>query len=525
MTIRVPDISISLLPASHKVANDEQKLLFVGQMTSAGTATTGSLYADIGNNADQDTLFGKNSMLARMIRTARIYNKVSRFDAIPLADNGSGNKAAGSIVFSGTAGAAGTFIISIGSKSSNTKLSHIYSLPIAASETADAAGTALAALINADTTCPVTAVNTTGSVALTAIHKGTEDNFIGIEVTGTIASLTYAVTGMTGGTSDPSLTTLYDVAQDVRYQRVIYPSYARTATKTFLDARFNLDKKIRDGVGIDFMTNTKANIVTAVNAFNSQSIVVGANKVIASPTTFYVGSGIFELNTVIASQIAAISALRLTTDSNLGQFISASYGARDSFGGMHMASFPYFNTLLPDLSLEEAGNSFTDDELSALTTAGALTIGNNIGNTSVIMGTAGTTYKTDTSSEPDPSFKYWEYVDTGVTCREYMYNNLRERFAQSRLTTGSMIVGFSMANKEMIEAFITGLYSDLAAEALTRIGKDPDTGTDWFVYFKNNLDVILDLSLGKATVSMLLPIVTQLRTMVISMQFSFSANS
>lgn len=525
MTIRVPDISISLLSAAHKVPNDEQKILFVGQKTAAGTATSGSLYTSVGNDTDQDTLFGRKSMLATMIRAARVYNKVSRFDAIALDDAVAGVQAAGAVVFSSAATEAGTITVSIGSKNGNDTLSHIYTLSVANLATADSVGIALAAAINADTSAPVTAVNTTGSVAITAVHKGTEGNFIGIEVTGTVAGLTYAVTGMSTGATDPVLTGLFDAVQDVRYQTVVYPTYVRNSAQTFLDARFNMDKKIRDGVGIDFMTDTRANIVTACNAKNSQSIVIGANKLISSASTYYVGSGIFELNTVISASVAAIRALRLSTDSNLAQFVSASYGAKDSFGGMHMASFPYFNTLIPGLPLEESGKAFSDDDLTALTASGALTIGNNISNTSIIMGTAVTTYKTDISSEPDTSFKYLEYVDTGVTCREYMYNNLRERFAQSRLTSGSMIVGYSMANKEMISAYITGLYADLAAIALTRIGQDPDTGTNWLTYFKNNLTVELDLALGKATVTMLLPIVTQLRTMIISMQFSFSANS
>lgn len=525
MTIRVPDISINLLPASHKVVNDEQKILFIGQISAASAARGLTLYTNVGINADEDALFGKNSMLATMIRAARVYNKVSRFDAIALDDVAAGTQAAGSATFAGTATEAGSITFYIGSKNENPVLNHTYVIPVAVGDTADIAGGKLADAITADLYAPVTAVNTTGTVAITAFHKGTEGNSIGIEISGRVAGLTCALDGMTGGATDPAVTAVFALVQDIRYQTIVYPSYVRDAAKTFLDARFNMDKKIRDGVGIDFMTDSTANIVTACNAKNSPSIVIGANHLYSSPVKFFVGSSVFELNTVIASTIAAIRALRLTKDVSLAQFISASYGAKDSFGGMHMASFPYFNTLLPGLPLEESGKGFSDDDLTALTEAGALTIGNNIANTAVIMGTAVTTYKTDTASEPDPSFKYLEYVDTGVTCREYMYNNLRERFAQSRLTSGSMVVGYSMANKEMIEAFITGLYVDLAGVALTRIGKDPVTGVDWLVYFKTNLNVTLDLSIGKVTVNMLLPIVTQLRSMIISMQFSFSANS
>lgn len=525
MTIRVPDISISLISAQQRVQNDSQKILFVGQMTASGTATSGQLYENIDNNNEQDGLFGKNSMLATMIRAAKYHNKISRIDAIPLADNGAGSQAAGAVVFTGTATAAGTITVTIGSKGTVPQLSHIYSISVIATDTPTAIGDKLVAAITADTTSPVTAINTTGSVALTAVHKGTEGNFIGISVSGSAASVTYSVTGMTGGDTDPSLTTLFDVVGDTRYQTIVYPSYVRATAKTFLDARFNVDKKILDGVGIDCMTDTAANIVTAANANNSQSIAIIANKKIATPLAFYDGSGIFEIDTIIAAQIAAIRALRLTEDVNISSYVSATYGAKDAFGGMHIASLPYFNTIIPTLPLEDSDKDFTDSEISALTTAGATTIGNNVANTHVVMGTTLTTYKTDGAGDADVSFKYLEYVDAEVTCREYFFDNLRARFSQSRLTNGDIMVGYNMANEQVIKSFITGLYVDLAEKALVRIGKDIDTGADWLTYFKQNLVVTLDLALGKATVTMLLPIVTQLRSIVMTMQVDFSATN
>lgn len=522
MTIRLPDISMSLVSAQQKIPNDQQKLLYVGQMTT-GTATSGLLYENIGNSNEQDALFGKNSMLATMIRAAKYYNKISRIDAIPLADNGAGVKAAGEVEFTGTATGSGTITVTIGSNGDLPLLKHAYEIPVIATDTPTIIGDALVAAITADTTAPVTAVNTTGTVAITAIHKGTEGNFITISVSGSAASVTYTVTAMTGGASDPSLTSLFDVVGDIRYQSLVYPSYVRASAKTFLDARFNVDKKILDGVGFDCMTDTAANIVTAVNALNSQSCGVIANKKIA--TSFYTGSGIFEINTIIASQIAAIRALRLTDGTNIGRYVSATYGAKDSFGGMHIASLPYFNTIIPALPLEDSGKCFTDTELTSLSTAGAITIGNNIANTNVVMGTTVTTYKTDGAGDADVSFKYLEYVDTEVTCREYLYNNMRERFAQCRLTNGDVIVGYNMADEQVIKAFISGLYVDLADVALVRIGKDVATGIDWLTYFKQNLSVTLDMALGKATVTMLLPIVTQLRAIEMTIQVNFSATA
>lgn len=667
MTIRLPEIDISLLPASHREQNADQKILFVGQMTAVGTATSGTLYENIGVDNEQDALFGKNSMLATMIRAARYHNKVSRFDAIPLADNpldptdehtqsfasgsgftyesanteftgeimqqidqgggtyvgdlitaptivaptvisyasftatddgtiryildgqywtgaawalsdktwaqsstasdisahiltlvpqgtnitfqivtdngssqmwvssativyysGSGSAAVaatGTIAFTGPATESGEIEVSVGSKGGISTLNHVYTIPVSNLDSATTIGATLVAAINADTTSPVTAVNNTGSVALTAVQKGTEGNFISLSVSGTVAGVAYTLTGMANGSLDPVVTTLFDVVGDTRYQTLVYPSYVRSTARTFLDARFNVSKKILDGVGIDCMTDTSANIAIAANAYNSQSTVIIANKKIATPTAFYTGSGIFEINTIIASQVAAIRALRLTEDVNIAQYVSATYGAKDSFGGMHIASLPYFNTIIPTLPLEDTGKNFTDSELAALTAAGATTLGNNVANTNVILGTTLTTYKTDGAGDADVSFKYLEYVDTEVTCREYFYNNLRERFSQSRLSDGDVPLGYNAANSEIISAEITGLYVDLANLVLVQIGKDAATGIDWLAYFKQNLVVTLDLALGKATVTMILPIVTQLRTILMSIQVAFSANS
>ena len=53
-----PDISLNIVPAVTTVANTEQKVLFIGQKTAAGTATAGTLVTDIQNDNSWDTLFG-----------------------------------------------------------------------------------------------------------------------------------------------------------------------------------------------------------------------------------------------------------------------------------------------------------------------------------------------------------------------------------------------------------------------------------------------------------------------------------
>jgi phage tail sheath gpL-like len=653
MPIRVPEIDISILPAYLKQQNVDQKVLFVGQMLT-GTATPGTLVTSIGNANEQDALFGANSRLAGMIRAAKKINKVSRMDAIPLADysrsplshiqsfvsdvgftynasdteftgarmqqkdlgggsyagdvisvpvftaatvvsyttftatddgtiryivdgkywNGSAwaassnswatscsgsdvtahiatltptgtnitikvvtdtgstqmwvstftiayyatvaaSSASGIIAFSGVATEAGTLYVSIGSK-----INHRYEIDITTSETANSIGVALAAAVGADLKCPVTVVNTTGSVAITASNEGTEGNSIGLRVEGSVAGITTAITAMSGGATNPSLTNLFDVIGDKRYQTVVYPSsFDLSVLLDLLNNRWNVNNNILDGVGIITITDTFVNCKSACLAKNTQSLIILNDKSVNS--TYYKGASLLELNDVQSAEFAAIRALRLTADADISQYVISTNGIRDNLGGAAIASLPYFNTPFYNLPVIDEGLEFTLDEMAQLKTAGGSILSNNISNNLIIAGEIVTTYKTDPASNSDVSFKYLEYVDTSSNIREYFYNNLRARFAQSRLTEGDVQPNRNMANASIIGAFMDGLYNDLSGSdfVLTQAGETA------MRYFKNNRTITLDLANGKVTITMLVPIVTQLRKIVAAMQISFSTNS
>lgn len=520
MTIRKPDVTINIVPSYQKQINQAQKVLFVGQKTSAGSATSGQLYTDIGNANEQTPLFGAASMLDLGIRAFRKINKQSRVDAISLDDSGTGVDATGSIVFTGTASAAGTLTFDIGSSVNNR-----YSISVTNTETADAIGTALAAAINADTMSPVTAINTTGSVAITAKNKGLEGNFIGLRVTGSVSGVTIVVTAMASGANNPSLTNLFDVVGTNRYQTVVFPeSYTVSVLSAFLDDRFNVDNNVLDGVGVICATDTFANLKTLVNALNDKTLFYILDKKVSD--TYYKGSRIFEIDYVKASEVSAIRSLRLTDGADISRYVITTTGLKDNFGGMSIASLPYFNTSFYNLPLIDLQYDFTDSEVEQLKTAGGSVLGNNMSLNNVIAGEFVTTYKNDAGGNPDKTFKYLEYVDTASNIREYFYNNARTRFAQCRLTDGDVIPQRNMANPKIISAYFDELYQDLAKEyVLTQWGKDQTTGVEFLSYFKQNKTVTLDLELGKATVTMIVPIVTQLRAIYVTMQVGFSTNS
>jgi phage tail sheath gpL-like len=515
-TISKPFVDISILPAQLTISTLPQRVLFVGQKTSVGTAPSGILVESIQNDNEQiNSLFGENSMLAPMLRAAKRINEQVRFDVIPLDDNGSGVAATGVFTVTGTATEAGELTFKVGSARNGS-----YTISIADTDTATIVGDAIAAAINADTKAPVTAANVAGVVTLTAVNAGNEANTLSLEFVGEVAGVSVAITAFTGGSNNPSTTNLFDVVDGQRYQTVVIPqSYDYTLATDFLDPRFNNPGKPLDGVAIIGKTDTFANLVSGATPLNSNSVVTLGNKI--TSTVSKEGGSLFEIDTVVAAQFAAIRSLRLLEDANISRYVTSSRGASDNFGGPAIASLPYFNTPFFDLPLTPVGQGFSDSEIKQLKDAGVSVIGNNtVGNT-VISGEIVTSYKTDSAGNPDPTFKFLNAVDTSVTAREVFFNNAKVRFGQTRLTSGDLQPNRNMANEESIKGFFISIYDLLSKEdfVLTQ------SGSDALNFFKDNLTVTLDLVQGQAKVSMVTPIVTQLRELLATMQIAFSTNS
>ena len=511
MTISRPKVTVNIISAQTLEGLSAQKVLFVGQMTSAGTATSGVLVENIDNTGIEDTLFGAKSMLAAMIRAAKLINNQVRFDAIPL-DDAAGTEATASIDFSGAATAAGTLTFYIGSKKNNA-----YEIPVVATDTGVEISTALAAAITADTIACTTAVVNGTATDLTYVHAGLEGDLVTIQVEGSVAGITPAITGFASGATNPTLTSIFDVVDGIRYQTVVWPSsYATTVVDSFLEARWNVNNQVLDGVYITEKIDTLANLKTAANLLNYKSANLLGNDSVSIAAS-HVGGSLVELPHVVSAQYAAIRALRLEDGTDISRYVISPYGARDAFGGIAVSSLPYANTPFYDLSTIDTGLGFSIEEVDELEEVGVTVLGDNVANTQVILGNAVTTYKTDVAGDPDPSFKYLNYVDTISSVREYYVNNLKARFAQSRLTGGDLVQGRSMANEQSIRVFAIGIFTTLSGAdyVLTQAGEDART------YFINNLSVSLDLSLGKVTISMKCPIVTQLREIVATLQLSF----
>lgn len=511
MPISEPSVTFNIIPASQLAGVSAQKTLIVGQQLS-GTATAGVLYQDIQNDGSEDTYFGQRSHLAGMIRVFKRENKISQIDALPLDDAGGATAGTAVVDFTGSvATEAGEVNVIIGSETD-----HNYEVGIASADTATDIGDALVTLITADGDAPFTAANVAGVVTITAENGGSLCNDWGVKVTGTVAGVTIALTGWTGGATDPTLTSILDVISNIRYQTIVWPAaYSLSVVQADLDAKFNVTNKVMDGVVIQVIPDTLANLKTYVSSLNSQSVVVVGEKTVS--TTDRIGPASFEMPDIVAAEMAAIRALRLTEDANLTPYLTT-VSSRDQFGGIGIGSLPYFNTSLPNVAIANPSDEFSDEDLTELSNNGVAVFGPNRAFNGTVFGEMVTTYLTDTAANADDSYKFLNTVDTASLIREFYFSNFKSRYAQSRLTTGDLLPGRDMANEASIRAFCNELYDELADVALVQ------KGTAAKKDFNDNLLITISISEGKATINMAPLLVTQFRVVIGTIQINFGSS-
>ncbi len=516
--ISQPDTTFNIVGANTVVANEDQKVLFVGTSDPAGSAVDRALITSIGNNeSDLNSQFGSRAPLSAMLRAARKVNKITRFDAISLNITGSA-AATSTITFGGTATTTGSIVVSVGSRQDYT-----FTLSVAIGDTANDLAAALNTAIGANSLVPVTSGVVTNVVTLTNAVQGLNGNKMGISISQTgAAGITASVTAFSGGTGSPNLTNVFDVIGDERYQTIVW-EYSNVASElqeliTFLDSRFNVNNKIQDGVGVVSNNNTFANLTAQVNVLNSQSIIYLGDKL--ENLTDYIAPAQFELDWVKSAYVGGIRALRFTPNASISQFVISSAGPLDAVGGPALASKPYFNTPISQLPIIDTDKGWTSVEVEDLKTAGIFVSGNNIARNSAILGEVVTTYKTDTAGNPDESFKFLNFVDTLSNIREYYQNNFRSRFAQSRMTLDDVTRGRDMFNEIVVTGYAVRLFQDLASADFVLVR----SGENALEFFKQNLVVNLNLQTGTTTIQMQMPIVVQGRAFVATIQVSFSTD-
>lgn len=532
--ISEPSVTVNKLKATVPASLDDQKILFVGQALSSGSFVSGDLNESLAKS-ELFGLFGDGSMMQNMLSAAFDVLEDSgsltrpQIDAIALADNGSAVQAEGTITVAEVGGStnaatvAGTIKFSVGSQynySFDIDVTVGQGIISGTGNISDAIVTAINALVG----CPVSATQTGGVITLTAKNGGTVGNKIGLKVKGlglngsdyVLGNVSIALTAFSGGATDPSLTDIMDVVGDNRYQTIVFPYEYGSSTfvANFLDSRFNVDDDILDGIAISTVTDTLADLKTNKPTENSQSYVLFPNAELSDD--LHKGGALLELDYVISSRIAVLRALRKTEGSNITRITpAAARGALDAIGGMHINSLPYPNTPMYHVSVSPTGKGFTKTEIAELEALGYSSFGNNKAGNAVILGTVRTTYLTDTSGNPDTSWRFAETVDTMSAIAEYFFNNLKQDFAQTRLTQGNIKAGYAMVNDQAYRGQLKLYYTALADIALV-----PDS-SEAISFFMENLTTIIDTINGKITASGDMPIVVQLRELIVNLRTNF----
>jgi phage tail sheath gpL-like len=507
-----PNIAVSLVPSKPVAEVAPKVTTFILQMAT-GTATAGVKLIDIDLNTE-DALFGADSMVATAIRKFRADNEVSQIDVIPLADNGSAVKATGSYVFAGTATASGTIEVYVGNDERK------YELAVAIGDTATVLGDALVTALTADTKALVTGVNTTGSVALTAVNGGTIGNYIGIKYVNEVAGITSTLTAMTSGSLDPALTGVTALLTE-RTDIVTHIDYAYSTLVTDLDGKFNAENIAMDGRCLITGVDTKSNLVIIGDAENSQSLVIIVDKPVAKDTKK--GGAIFAMPYEITSAFQSVRTLRLEKDQPLTGYITTT-ASRDQFGGTHMNSSPLFNCKM-NLPVIPSGEGFTESEIDDLHDSGLSVLGNNRASNLLISGAILTTYKTNVSGQADATYKFLNYVDTSTASREYILNALGIDYAQSRLTLGEAVGGYDIATLGGVGADMLKYMAVLAGRGyvLIQSGVMEDGRTVESVIDKK-LKVEFNIIEGRIYIESILPIITQVRSIVAPLSIVFNVN-
>ena len=512
-----PNITSNIKSALTAKNAGERSILLVGCMIS-GTASSGQLKEGIISKKEFNDFFGAKSQIAKagraMIDALSVSKIKPKISAIGLTDNASGVVATGTIAFSGTATESGTLTVYIDSIRNGK-----YELAVASGATATSIGSNLETLITANTYSPVSAVNTTGSVALSALNDGTQGNTIGIKIVGLVAGISATLTAMASGATNPVLTSLFDPVADKRFTSIVYPAEWGTSTLTaFTEARFNVDNKIIDGVGIVCKADTYANTNTAGDALNQKTLAYAGIPLIATST--HKGGAIFESPIVLASYVACLRELRLTEGANVSSITTNG----QSIGGSFFGGIPYHNTPFNLLPIIETGHDFSDVECTELESSGIWLLRNNPSNTTIISNEAVTTYKTDALAQIDKTFKYVNYVDTLTIVRDYVFQNLKADFSQHILTTGQLIAGRPMVNREGFIARMMGYYGALSGYktgnnnyVLLRAGSEEANA------FKKALEdsIVITLVDGKISAESIANIVTQVRQLIVNFTPTF----
>lgn len=248
------------------------RVLIVGQQLAAGAADALTIQpvTEAGKAVE---LFGRGSMLARMVAAYLAADRYSEVHAIALDDAAGATKAEGTITVTGPATAAGTIALMV----AGVRLA----IGVAAADTANTVAAAITAAINAAEDLPVTAAAVAAEVTVTARNAGTAGNSIDLRHShyageALPAGIALAIVAMADGATDPDIDDIWPVIGDTAYRTLVVGSinagsYAKI--KAELDDRWGAARML-ETVAYAAASGTQGTLAALGAGFNSELVSV-----------------------------------------------------------------------------------------------------------------------------------------------------------------------------------------------------------------------------------------------------------
>lgn len=475
--IRTPGqfIEVDNSKAVRGLPSMNRRMLYIGNKLPAGNSVAGTLYRiNAGNEAAG--YFGRGSVLHEMLVAARIANKTSDIWAIGLDDLNAGVQATFTATVTGTATGSGVIALYVNGQKLQAG--------VTVGDTAATVATAIAAVVNAYLSGPLTATAAAAVATLTARHKGVFGNDIDVRVNYypdevLPAGITVAIAPGVAGAGNPDVATALAALTQESFYTIVTP-YTDTSNvvklETELSSRWG-GMDMRTGHLFGAYRGSQSTLATLGSARNSpHDSFIGVKS---SPTPIYVWAAV--------------------------------WAAVVEFNGAIDPARPFQTLVLPGVLPPAQADQFSQPERNLLLRDGISTFLVDQGG-NVLIERVVTTYQTNAFGIEDVSYLDLETKWTVDYMRFAFRTRIGLRFPRHKLADdgtnfeeGQAIVTPSMIRGELIDV----------ASALERAGQ-----LEGFSQFKKDLLVVRSL-VDRNRVNSILPpdVVNQFRVFAASVQF------
>ena len=262
--------------AVRTLPNNKQRMLIVGQRTSAGTIAE-KIPTQVFSDKEAEIYFGPGSMCHLMTRAAITANPYLDLTVIALDDASAGQPAVGTVTIGGAATGTGVLTLYVGTKK--------VEIAIATTTAAAAVAAALKAELDKHPDLPVTASVAEAVVTLTAKNEGLCGNDIHLSYVLTNApGATVTIVAMATGAANPTLADALAAVFGEQYDIIVTPYNNQTdlaTLKTHLDS-VSGPLEQRPGTGVYGMNGALATATTLSGQVNSGRILCAYHRYTAA---------------------------------------------------------------------------------------------------------------------------------------------------------------------------------------------------------------------------------------------------